>query len=285
MRELYAEAERTARALLTRFKPGERIAVVGAEPARMGHARIRRGAGRHGAGHRQSGLQGERAGICAEAIARGRRVRGPCLPRQSDAGDGARGGAALPGIARDHLLRRLGFLHRRRRRQENRAANRQTDRSGDDPVYLGHDGLSERRAAASSRPCQQRRRHRRADGDRAGRRVRHHHAAVPHRRLRLLRARRGVEGRDPGAVGGIRAGPRARTVRDLSRQCHARRADHAGGDAGASLLRIHRSFLRQGDLLGRLDRAGRACHLARAETGRALHHRVRADRVLAGGGA
>ena len=94
---------------------------LGAEPARMGHARVRRGAGGHGAGHRQSRFQGQRSRICAEAIPFGRRVRRQFLPRQSDAGDGARGCAALPGTSGDHLLRRLGGLHRRRRR---RAASR-----------------------------------------------------------------------------------------------------------------------------------------------------------------
>ena len=62
---------------------------LGAEPAGMGHARVRRRAGRHGPGHRQPGLSGQRSRICAEAIALGRRVRRQCLPRQSDAGDGA----------------------------------------------------------------------------------------------------------------------------------------------------------------------------------------------------
>ena len=41
----------------------------------------------------------------------------------------------------------------------------------------------------------------------------------------------------------------------------------------------------QGDLFGRLDRAGRTGDAARERTRRALHHRVRADRMLTGGGA
>ena len=68
---------------------------LGAEPARMDHARIRRRPGRHGAGHHQSRLQGQGTRICAEAIPLGRRVRRQFLPRQSDAGDGARGRPAL----------------------------------------------------------------------------------------------------------------------------------------------------------------------------------------------
>ena len=71
---------------------------------------------------------------------------------------------------------------------------------------------------------------------------------------------------------------------DLSRQRDGRRADHAGGDARTSLLRIDRSVVGQGDLFGRLNRAGRARHLVRAKARRALHHRVRADGMLAGGG-
>jgi acyl-CoA synthetase (AMP-forming)/AMP-acid ligase II len=72
---------------------------------------------------------------------------------------------------------------------------------------------------------------------------------------------------------------------DLPRQCDGRRADHAGGDAGASFLRIDRSFVGQGDLFGRLHRAGRAGCVVRTKTGSALHHRVRADGMFAGGGA
>ena len=161
----------------------------------------------------------------------------------------------------------------------------QADRSGDDPVHLGHHRLSEGRAAASSRPRQQRRRHRRAHGDRPGRRLHHHHAAVPHRRLRLLRARRGIQGGDAGAAGSIRAWPRARTVSQTYR-----------GNAMVGVptmlvamlehpsFAIDRSVIGQGDLFRRLDRAGRAGHMVRAKARRAVHHRVRADGMLAGGG-
>ena len=62
-------------------------------------------------------------------------------------------------------------------------------------------------------------------------------AAVSHRRLRLLRDRRGIEGRDPGAGRGVRARTGAGNARDLSRQCDARRSHHAGRDAGAPDLR------------------------------------------------
>ena len=63
---------------------------LGAEPARMDHARVRRWAGGLGPGDRQSRFPSQRIRICAEAIALGRRVRRQFLPRQSDAGDGAR---------------------------------------------------------------------------------------------------------------------------------------------------------------------------------------------------
>ena len=282
--ELYSEAQRTARALLSRFKPGERIAVWAQNLPEW--VMLEFGAGLAGMvlvtvnpGFRANEVeyvlkQSRSAGVFVVNAFRGNPMLetvhevAPRCPELREiicfddwaafiaAGDDD---IALPDV--------------------------KPERSRDDPVYLGHHGLSERRAAASSRPRQQRRRHRRAHGDRPRRRLHHHHAAVPHRRLRLLRARRGVQGGDPGAAGGVRAGPRARNVRDLSRQRDARRADHAGGDAGTSRLRIDGSVVGQGDLFGRLDRAGRAGHAARAKTGRALHHRVRADRMLAGGGA
>src|SRR5436309_4689638 len=56
--QLYREAQRTARALLSRFRPGERIAVW-AQNIPDGDARIRRGARRHGARHREPRLSGE----------------------------------------------------------------------------------------------------------------------------------------------------------------------------------------------------------------------------------
>src|SRR5436190_24345464 len=87
---------------------------------------------------------------------------------------------------------------------------------------------------------------------------RNHHAAVPYRRLRLLRSRGGIEGCDAGAAGGVRTGPRARNVRDLSWKRDDRRADDAGRDVGTSIVRNHRSFVYQGDLFGRLDGPGHA---------------------------
>ena len=50
-------------------------------------------------------------------------------------------------------------------------------------------------------------------------------------------------------------------------------------------FRDHRSVVGQGDLLGRLHRAGRAGAAIRGKARRALHDRVRPDRMLAGGGA
>ena len=115
--QFYREAQRTARALLSRFKPGERIAVWAQNiPEWM---MLEFGAGMAGMilvtvnpAFRAAG-----GGICAEAVALGRRLRRQRFSRQPDAGDGAGGGAELPRAARDHLLRRLGCLHRRRRRR------------------------------------------------------------------------------------------------------------------------------------------------------------------------
>ena len=258
---------------------------LGAKPPGMGDARVRRRHGGHGAGHREPGLSRQGSGVCAEAVALGRGVRRRRLPRQSDAGDDPGGGAELPRAARDHLLRRLEFVHRRRRRRARHTARRQSRRPRHDPVYVRHNRLSEGRPAPSSRASQQRRRYRRADGRRSRRRFHHHHAAVSHRRLRLLRDRLGLEGGDPGAGRGLRSGHRARNVRDLSRQRDGQRSDHAGRHAGASVIFDHRSVVRQSDLLRRLHGAGPAGETVRGTARRPLHHRVRPDRMLAGRGA
>ena len=86
-----------------------------------------------------------------------------------------------------------------------------------------------------------------------------------------------VEAFEPGLV--------LEMLGDLSRQRDARRSHHAGRDAGAPGISDHRSLLRQGDLLGRLHGAGRAGAAAGGKARRALHHRVRPDRMLPGRGA
>ena len=77
------------------FQAGREDSGLGVQFARMDHAGVRRRAGGDGSRHRQSKFQGKRSRICAEAIPLGRRVRRQFLPRQSDAGDGARGRPAL----------------------------------------------------------------------------------------------------------------------------------------------------------------------------------------------
>jgi len=56
-----------------------------------------------------------------------------------------------------------------------------------------------------------------ADGGRSRGRLHHRHAAVPHRRLRVLRARFGLPGGDPGADRGIRGRHHARDGHHPSR--------------------------------------------------------------------
>ena len=113
--ELFSEAQRTARALLRRFKPGERVAVWAQNLPEW--VMLEFGAGLAGVvlvtvnpAFRANEVeyvlkQSRSAGV----------FRRQCLPQQSDAGDGARGCTALPGTSGNHLLRRLGGLHRRRR--------------------------------------------------------------------------------------------------------------------------------------------------------------------------
>ena len=95
-------------------------------------------------------------------------------------------------------------------------------------------------------------------GYRFRRRLRHHHAAVSHRRLRLLRDRVGLQGGNAGADRGVRSRAGAGNVRHLSRQRHGRRPHHADRDAGASEFPDHGPFLSEGDLLRRVHRAGTA---------------------------
>ena len=198
--EFYREAQRTARALLSRFKPGERIAVWAQNlPEWM---MLEFGAGMAGM-----------ILVTVNPAFRAREVE-YVLKQSRSAGvfvvNGFRGNPMLetvqavapncPELREIICFRRLGCLHRRRRRREHQAAGGQSRRSRHDPVHLGHHGLSEGRPASSSRTAQQRRRHRRPHGRRCRRRLRHHDAAVSHRRLRLLRDRRGIKSRDPVLV-------------------------------------------------------------------------------------
>ena len=68
--QLLDEAERAARALLARFEPGERVAVVGQQPAGVGDPAARRGPGRHHRRDRQPGAARARAGARARQVAR-----------------------------------------------------------------------------------------------------------------------------------------------------------------------------------------------------------------------
>ena len=78
--------------------------------------------------------------------------------------------------------------------------------------------------------------------------------------------------------------PGARAVRDLSRQRDGRRAHDAGRDAGAPGLRRHRPVARcKAICSGGSTVPARAGAAARAAARRAVHHRVRPDRMLAGG--
>ena len=65
------------RSLLARFEPGERVGRVGAQPARVGAARVRRRPRRHHAGHRQPELPAGRGRLRARPVPGRRRVRRP----------------------------------------------------------------------------------------------------------------------------------------------------------------------------------------------------------------
>ncbi len=254
--ELYAEAQSTARALSVRFKPGERIAVWAQNLPEW--IMLEFGAGLAGVvlvtvnpGFRANELeyvlkQSRSAGVFVVNAFRGNpmletvREVAPHCPELREiicfddwaafiaAGDDE--SIALPAV-----------------KPTDPVMIQYTSGTTGFPkgALLHHRGLANNGADTAERM-----------GDRSRRRLRHHDAAVPHRRLRLLRARRRIEGRDAGAAGGVRTRPRAGNVRDLSRQRDGRRADHAGGDARASILCIDRSVLGQGDLFRRLHGAG-----------------------------
>ena len=103
--ELLAEAERVARALLTRFEPGEPVAVWAGNGPGMGHPRVRGRAGRPDAGHGQPGLPGGGARARARAL---RRARGVPARRRADTDPGPGAGFAAPAARGDHAGRVAG---------------------------------------------------------------------------------------------------------------------------------------------------------------------------------
>ena len=91
--QLLADSEALARALLTRYQPGERIAVWAPNIPEWVIVEFAAAfAGAH-AGDRQSGQQGARTEIRAGAVALGRPLHRARVSRQSDGGDRRRGGA------------------------------------------------------------------------------------------------------------------------------------------------------------------------------------------------
>jgi len=243
--ELYAEAQRTARALLHRFKARASGSRSGAQkPARMDHARIRRRAGRRGcwspsipgfrANELEYVLKQSRAGRACFVVT-AFRGQSDCWRRY------ARLARAAPSFARSSVFDDWGSLHRRRRRQAPFALPAvKTDRSGDDPVYLRHHRLSERRALLqSSRPSPtmapippERM------GIDPGRRIHHDHARCSTPVAASCCVLGAVsKARDAGVAGSVRTRPSCLELfRQISRQCDGRRTDHAGGDARTSPL-------------------------------------------------
>ena len=208
--ELYNEAQRTARALLTRFKPGERVAVWAQNIPEW--IMLEFGAGLAGMvlvtvnpGFRANELeyvlkQSRSAGIFVVNSFRSNPMLdtvhevAPRCPELREvicfddwstfiaAGDNKR--IELP------TVKPGGCRH--------------------DPVHLRDHWLSRKAHCcitagwSTTAPIPP------SGWDTTGRRVHHDHAAIPHRRLRLLCARRGVEDGDAGTGGGVRAGPRTR---------------------------------------------------------------------------
>ena len=172
--QFYREAQRTARALLSRFKPGERIAVWAQNlPEWM---MLEFGAGMAGM-----------VLVTVNPAFRAREVE-YVLKQSRSAGvfvvNGFRGNPMLETVQAvapncPELREIICFddwdaFIAAGDDAEYQAAGRQSRRSRHDPVHLGHDGLSEGRPAPPSRTAQQRRRHRRPHGRRSRRRLRHH---------------------------------------------------------------------------------------------------------------
>ena len=142
--ELYAEAQRTARALRRRFEPGERVAVWAHNLPEW--VMMEFGAAMAGVvlvtvnpAFRANEVeyvlkQSRAAGVFVVTAFRGN----PMLDTVREVAP------RCPELREIIRFRRLGLLHRHRRRSQHRAAGRQADRSGHDPVHVGHHRLSRR---------------------------------------------------------------------------------------------------------------------------------------------
>ena len=235
--ELYREAQRTAKALRARFEPGERVAIWAQNLPEW--IMIEFGAAMAGVilvtvnpGLRASEVeyilnQSRSAGLLVAREFRGTRMRDTALelaPKCKELREiicfddwneflvsGDRADPQLPDV-----------------KSTDAVMIQYTSGTTGFPkgALLHHRGLVNNGAHTNDR-CRIDRRQRAGDDD----------AAVPHRRLRLLRDRCSVEAHDAGTGRSVRSGPRDPAGAGVSHQRHARRADHADRRAW-SILRF-----------------------------------------------
>ena len=155
-------------------------------------------------------------------------------------------------------------------------------RGGADPVHLRHDRLPQGRRAPPSRDRQQRAAVHRPPGSCARQRPAQRHAAVPHRRVRDGRARRGRHPRDAGPAALLRPRPHARADRRGATRHPGGRADDAHRHARPPGLCHNRHLVDTAALYRRGRRAAGAGRPRRGRIRCAGVDRVRADRGVAG---
>jgi len=264
---------RSARAL----RAGRARGRLGEQHSRVGAARVRRGAGRVDARHRQPREPRRRARARARAFRRGRALPGRRVPRQPDGCDRREAAGPPAQAAGDGVLRRLGALLRARRLGPP-AAGRRSRRSRADPLHIGDNRPPQGRRPPPPRADEQRPlRTARARRPRRRRR-RQPDAALPRRRRRDVHPRDRAVALDARADAALRPNASARADRDLPRGGVRRRPDDAPRHAGAPGLRPARPLLGPLRALGRRARRARPRAQDRDWARHPVRDHVRADR-------
>ena len=281
--ELLDDAERVARALLGRFAPGERVAVWATNIPEWVVLELGAGAGRDDASSPSTRrcASSELAHVL-RPVARRRDLPRRRVPRHADGGHARRRARRAAAPARGRPVRRLGRVPRGRRRRpralpERRPARRRR-RSSTRP---GRPGFPKGALLHHRGIVNNARLYARAARARPGRRVAQPDAAVPHRRLRDERARRGRDARARSSCC-----PRFDPALVLELvEARARRRALIGVPTMLIALLDHPDFAdarharRALPAHGRRGRAAGARPPRRGGVRRAAEHRVRADGV------
>ena len=237
--DLFADAQAGARAMLARFRPGERLAIWGQNLPEWVLAEFACGLSGVVIVTINPNLRPGGGGLRHRPVRLGRRPRQRLLPRSRPGRHRQRAAGPVPVVADRARTRRVHRARRRGTRPRHAAARPGCWRPGHDPVHVRHDRLPEGRAAAPPRPRQQRPPHDGPQPDADRGRAARCDAAVPHRRLGPRRARCGRDPRHARPGRGVRARPRPRRHRGARRQHPDRRADDADRDHRAPDVRAN----------------------------------------------